>query len=202
MSPKKVPTLKLNANPLIQFKSWFKDAQKAKEPIPESMIVATATSDGFPTARVMLLKDVSKGGFVFFTNYESRKAEELTENPYGTIVFHWPLLERQVRIEGIIEKTPRKESIAYFKTRPRGSQIGAWASPQSSAISDRAVLEDAVEAFEKKFKGKEVPCPEHWGGFRLIPYRIEFWQGRQYRLHDRFVYVKKGSRWALVRLAP
>lgn len=192
----------LSPSPFQQFDIWFQDAVKAGEPIPEAMTLATSDRKGYPTGRVLLLKTFGEKGFVFFTNYQSRKGHELIENPFATIIFHWPRLQRQVRIEGRIKKTTRKESQEYFHTRPRESQIGAWASPQSSAIVSREFLEEEVAKLTRKFEGKEVPCPSHWGGYRLLPERIEFWQGRQARLHDRWVYAKKGRRWIRVRLAP
>lgn len=192
----------MNSDPIKQFALWFADAQKAKEPLPESMSVGTVDSDGRPSVRILLLKDFSAKGFVFFTNYESRKCEDMAENPHVALTFHWPRLERQVRIEGTVKKVSRRESVAYFATRPEGSQIGAWASPQSTAIHGRELLDERVEFFQKKFAGKKVPCPPHWGGYILAPERIEFWQGKKDRLHDRFLYLKSGRKWAQVRLAP
>lgn len=192
----------MKSDPIQQFAQWFTDAQKAKEPLPESMSVATADADGKPSARILLLKDFSKKGFVFFTNYESRKCSDLEENPQAALTFHWPRLERQIRIEGKVKKVSRRESEAYFSTRPHGSQIGAWASPQSTAISGREYLDECVEAVRQKFKGKRIPCPPHWGGYIVIPERIEFWQGKPDRLHDRFLYLKSGRTWKKVQLAP
>lgn len=192
----------MKTDPIQQFAEWFTDAQKAKEPIPESMAVATADSEGKPSVRILLLKEFSPKGFVFFTNYQSRKSSDLRENPQVALTFHWPRLERQIRIEGKVKKVTRAESQSYFSTRPKGSQIGAWASPQSTAINSRDYLDERVEAFEKKFKGKKILCPPHWGGFRVVPERIEFWQGRPDRLHDRFLFIKENKKWKLVRLAP
>lgn len=189
-------------NPFKQFEAWFQDARKAGEPLPESMALATSGPRGKPAVRIMLLKDVSKGGFVFFTNYTSRKGGELEANPVAAMAFHWPRLERQVRIEGKIQRTSRKESESYYKTRPRGSQLGAWASPQSKVIPDREFLEERLAKAEQTFFEGSIPCPEYWGGFRLVPERIEFWQGRPHRLHDRIVFVKKAGRWRVERLAP
>lgn len=189
-------------HPIEQFAEWFKEAQKSKEPLPESMSVATVDSDGNPSLRILLLKDFSEKGFVFYTNYESRKSSDLRENPRIALTFHWPSLERQIRIEGKAKKVSRQESQDYFKTRPYGSQLGAWASPQSTAISGRDYLDERVEVFQQKFRGKKIPCPPHWGGYCVTPQRIEFWQGQPSRLHDRYLYLKSGRHWKLIRLAP
>jgi pyridoxamine 5'-phosphate oxidase len=166
------------------------------------MTVATATAGGAPSARMMLLKGVEDGGFVFFTNYESRKAAEIEANPRAALVFHWPVLERQVRVEGTVARLDPAASEAYFRTRPRGSRIGAWASRQSAALADRAELEAQVREHEARFAGGEVPLPPFWGGFRLVPERIEFWQGRLNRLHDRLRFERAGTGWRAVRLYP
>ncbi len=166
------------------------------------MTVATATSDGAPSARMMLLKGVDPRGFVFFTNYQSRKSGELLSNPRAALVFHWAVLQRQVRVEGTVEKLPQDESEAYFRTRPRGSRIGAWASKQSAELSRRAELDQRFRECEARFAGQDVPLPPFWGGFRLTPLLIEFWQGRLNRLHDRVRYTREGSSWNVARLYP
>jgi pyridoxamine 5'-phosphate oxidase len=189
-------------DPLHQFNRWCDEAMAADVPEPNAMTLATAMVDFKPSARVVLLKGISHGGFVFFTNYMSRKGKELTWNPYASLVFFWPQLERQVRVEGRVEKIPREESEAYFKTRPRGSQIGAWVSRQSSAIENRATLENALVEIEKRFEGHEVETPDRWGGYVVLPQRVEFWQGRPDRLHDRLQYTLEEKRWVMDRLAP
>lgn len=193
----------VNPNPIRQFQAWFDDAKAAGLPLPEAMTVATATQDGRPSARLLLLKQVDEDGFVFFTNYHSAKAQDLDHNPYAALVFWWASLERQVRIEGTVTRTARQESQEYFQTRPRESQIGAWASPQSEVIDGREVLETRTRELEEKYSGREVDCPEHWGGYRLSPQRIEFWKGRVGRLHDRILYEREANgQWAIKRLAP
>ena len=193
----------LKADPVQQFDEWFKEVTKAGEPMPEAMTLATAGKDRIPSARMLLLKEFDSKGFVFYTNYDSRKAEEIDENPVAAMVFHWKKLERQVRIEGSLKKVTRKESQAYFNTRPRESRLGAWASPQSTAIPDRETLEKRLDEVRGRFEGQEkIPCPPNWGGYRLVPERIEFWQGQTARLHDRYVYVKEGRKWKQARLAP
>ena len=189
-------------DPIKQFQAWFDDAIAAGLILPEAMTVATATKDGRPSARVLLLKQVDTNGFVFFTNYLSGKAKDLDQNPYAALVFWWPPLERQVRIEGRVTKTSPEESREYFATRPRESQIGAWASNQSEVIDSREVLEKRKAEFEELYAGRKVDCPDHWGGDRLIPDRIEFWKGREGRLHDRIVYERREDCWAIKRLAP
>ena len=192
----------IDRDPIKQFQAWFNDAFEAKLPLPEAMTLATATRDGKPSARMVLLKQVDHDGFVFYTNYNSAKAEQLDENPYAAVVFYWPKLDRQVRIEGSITRTSREESLAYFATRPRESQIGAWASEQSEVIESRAVLEQHAEELEKEYADREIECPEHWGGYRLKPERIEFWKSRLGRLHDRILYQREGDSWTITRLAP
>ena len=166
------------------------------------MTLATATMDGAPSARMMLLKGVDARGFVFFTNYQSRKGDELLANARAALVFHWAVLQRQVRVEGTVTRLTLPESEAYFRTRPRGSQIGAWASRQSAELSSRAELDERVREVEKRFAHQDAPLPPFWGGFRLSPSMIEFWQGRVNRLHDRLRYTRTGSGWAVTRLYP
>lgn len=192
-------------NPLHQFKRWFDEAIADNVAEPNAMTLATATKEGKPSARILLLKDISEQGFVFYTNYESRKGQELAENPYAAMVFLWLQHERQVRIEGKIEKVSKEESAIYFNSRPKGSQIGAWASPQSQTIESRAVLEDKVAALELEYAADsaQIPMPDFWGGYILLPQRIEFWQGRSSRLHDRICYEKnEAGAWEVRRLAP
>ncbi|HEU4710773.1 MAG TPA: pyridoxamine 5'-phosphate oxidase [Pyrinomonadaceae bacterium] len=190
-------------NPIKQFQIWFDDAIAAGLPLPEAMNLATATPEGRPSSRMVLLKQVDDDGFVFFTNYHSAKAAQLESNPYAALVFYWAQLERQVRVEGKVERTSVQESAAYFDTRPRESQIGAWASPQSNVIADREVLEARARELEEYYRDREIECPGHWGGYRLRPDRIEFWKGRIGRMHDRLLYERltDGS-WTIKRLAP
>lgn len=193
----------LAKDPFRQFDKWFQEATAAKIAEPNAMTLATATRDGRPAARTVLLKGVDGRGFVFFTNYESRKGRELDANPRAALVFPWIALERQVIIEGPLAKVTREESEAYFHSRPLASQLSAWASAQSSIVSGRAVLEASLKAVEKKYAGQTVPLPPHWGGFRLNPETVEFWQGRRSRLHDRLRYRReKDGSWSVERLAP
>ena len=193
----------IDTDPVIQFRRWFDDAIAAGLKLPEAMTLATASADGRPSGRVVLLKGVDDRGFVFFTNYRSAKARDLDSNPRGALVFYWPQLDRQVRVEGSVRRTSTAESEAYFKTRPRESQIGAWASPQSDVIADRGVLERRATELERLYSDRDVDCPEHWGGYRLIPNRIEFWRSRPGRLHDRILYeLGDDGSWKISRLAP
>ncbi len=192
----------LRPDPLRQFEIWFADAGAAGIRLPEAMVLATATERGVPSARTVLLKGLDGGGFVFFTNYESRKGRELRENPFAALVFYWDALGRQVRVEGNVERIADAESDAYFRTRPLASRIGAWASPQSEAIESREALERRVAELAARFPGAEVPRPPFWGGFRLVPEALEFWQHRESRLHDRIRYRRRGTDWTIERLAP
>ena len=193
----------LARDPFRQFEKWFQEAEAAKLHEPNAMTLATATRDGRPSARTVLLKGLDGRGFVFYTNYESRKGRELAENPRASLVLPWIAIERQVLIEGTITKLSREESDAYFHTRPRASQLGAWVSQQSSIITGREVLEDAMKALDKKHAGAEVPLPPAWGGYRLAPETVEFWQGRRSRLHDRLRYRREtNGEWIIERLAP
>jgi pyridoxamine 5'-phosphate oxidase len=192
----------LAKDPYRQFEKWFHEAEAAKLVEPNAMILSTAGKDGRPSARTVLLKGFDGRGFMFFTNYESRKGRELEGNPHASLVFPWFPLERQVIIEGGVTKVSREESDAYFHSRPRASQIAAWASPQSTLISSRSVLEESVKVLEAKYAGREVPLPPHWGGWRVSPATVEFWQGRRSRLHDRLRYRRQKDEWIVERLAP
>jgi pyridoxamine 5'-phosphate oxidase len=190
-------------SPIAQFQKWFTEARQAEVLEPNAMTLSTVTPQGRPDARIVLVKDVDEEGFSFYTNYESRKGQDLEQHPFAALTFFWPELERQVRIEGDVEKVATGSSDAYFSSRPRGSQIGAWTSPQSREISNRGVLEIRQRDFEERFEGQDVPRPEHWGGYVVKPSRIEFWQGRASRLHDRIVYEKnQAGQWERRRLAP
>jgi pyridoxamine 5'-phosphate oxidase len=193
----------IDRDPIKQFQTWFNDAIEARLPLPEAMTLATATPDGKPSARMVLLKQVDHKGFVFFTNYRSAKAGQLDANPYAALVFYWSQLDRQVRVEGSVTRTSAQESRDYFLTRPRESQIGAWASAQSEVISGRDVLEQRARELEGLYCDREIDCPEHWGGYRLKPERIEFWKSRVGRLHDRILYeLQPDGSWTISRLAP
>jgi pyridoxamine 5'-phosphate oxidase len=191
------------ADPIKQFEVWFKEAQEAKVPEINAMTLSTATQDGRPSARVVLLKGFYEAGFIFYTNYLSRKGKEITKNPVAALTFFWPSMERQVRIEGTIEKVGKEQSEKYFHSRPKSSQVGALASPQSQEIESRDVLEKKWNDLEAEYDGREVPKPSFWGGYIVKPRMIEFWQGRPSRLHDRILYKKIDNKnWKKVRLAP
>jgi len=192
----------LHPDPVVQFSNWFRDAEQARAPQPEAMTLATADRQGRPSARIVLLRGVDERGFVFFTNYTSRKGEELQANPAAALLFYWPETSRQVRIEGRVAPLDPATSDAYFASRPRGSQLGAHASPQSRAIPDRAFLERHYDELTRKYADRQVPRPGHWGGYRLIPEVIEFWQQGEHRLHDRLRYRRSGEGWSVERLAP
>jgi pyridoxamine 5'-phosphate oxidase len=192
----------LAKDPFRQFEKWFQEALAAKVPEPNAMVLATAARDGVPSARIVLLKGIDGRGFVFFSSYESRKGRELEANPRASLVFPWITQERQVVVEGAVSRVTREESEAYFHSRPVASQLGAWASQQSTIIPGRAVLEDNLKALEKKYAGAEVPMPPHWGGYRLVPQAVEFWQGRRSRLHDRLRYRRGDDGWVIERLSP
>lgn len=190
-------------DPISQFRQWFSEAQKAEVPEPNAMTLSTVSAEGRPAGRIVLIKDINDEGFVFFTNYESRKGQEIEKNPFGALTFFWQPLERQVRLEGRLEKVAPAVSDTYFASRPRESQLGAWASPQSQEIQHRGMLEINEKNFEERFAGQEIPRPGHWGGYILLPDYAEFWQGRSSRLHDRIVYeLQPNKTWQRKRLAP
>ncbi len=209
-----MPAMTPESNPLELFQAWYRAAEKSGLFMPEAMALSTASPGGRPSSRMVLLKTADERGFVFFTNYESRKSNELDANPHASLLFHWPILQRQVRVEGRVERVSRDESDAYFQSRSRRSQIGAWASRQSRPLASRADLEEAARAQEAAFRGQDVPLPPHWGGWLVRPERMEFWQGRPFRLHDRLVFVRAGgeaaggfdeknrAKWEVERLYP
>ncbi len=192
----------VDANPIVQFHHWFDEACRAETLEPNAMTLATCDAEARPSARIVLLKEVTPQGFVFFTDYRSRKGQELTGNPYAALCFFWKEIERQVRVSGTVERIAREESAAYFSSRPVGSRIGAWASVQSTVIPGREWLESAVARAAATYADSDVPLPPHWGGFRVVPEELEFWQGRESRLHDRLRYQRAGEGWTLERLSP
>ncbi len=199
---KGLPEASAERDPIELFGEWFEEAKKSGILLPESASLATATKDGMPSSRMVLLKGFSADGFVFYTNYGSRKAREMDENPRASLLMHWTILQRQVRVEGGVERIGSDESEAYFRTRSRGSQVGAWASRQSEVLTDPATLRDGAAEIEDRFKNQEIPLPPFWGGYRLVPKRIEFWQGRLNRLHDRLVFTRAEVDWTTERLYP
>jgi pyridoxamine 5'-phosphate oxidase len=193
----------LAKNPFRQFEQWFQEAEAAKIAEPNAMTLATTGRDGRPAARTVLLKGCDGRGFVFYTNFESRKGRELDANPRAALLFPWVAMESQILIEGPVARVSREVAEAYFHSRPRGSQLAAWASPQSTTVAGRAVLEESYRVVDKKYEGRTVPLPPNWGGFRLAPETVEFWQGRRNRLHDRLRYRREpGGDWVVERLAP
>lgn len=192
----------LNEDPIVQFEDWFRYACETVPLDPNAVTLSTVDGQNRPSSRTVLLKSFDERGFVFFTNYESRKAADMQGNPNVSLLFFWSDAARQVKINGKAEKIPTSESLKYFLSRPRGSQIGAWVSNQSSVISSRSLLENEFQKLKQKFRNKDVPLPSFWGGYRVVPEQIEFWQGRRNRLHDRFQYSRDGDGWAIERLAP
>ena len=190
-----------DADPLRQFERWFEDALRAKLPLPNAMTLATVTPAGAPSARIVLLKGLEQGGFVFYTNYLSRKGRELERSARACLLLLWSDLERQVRVDGVVQKVTAAESDAYYATRPLGARLSAWASAQSEKVESRKVLETSMEDTKRRY-GDAPPRPPHWGGYRVTPQEIEFWQGRADRLHDRLVYRRKGDSWTIERLSP
>ena len=193
----------LESDPIVQFEKWFREAWDENYPMPHAMSLATASAEGLPTVRTVLLKGYDTNGFVFFTNYGSRKAKQISNNPQAALLFPWVRLGRQVTVAGRVEKISKSESVQYFLSRPRGSQLSAWASAQSTVISSRAILESAFATVKRRFADGEVPLPDFWGGYRVDPDSIEFWQNRKDRLHDRFLYNRgENGAWRIDRLAP
>lgn len=192
----------LEVDPFAQFENWYIDVLSADIDEPNAMVLSTSTADGRVSARVVLLKGIEKGGFVFFTNYHSRKGLQLTGNPFAALTFHWKELERQVRIEGYVKKVSRRESENYFNQRPFESRLSASVSPQSAVVPDRPFLEALRDSVVLELGGQEPKCPDNWGGYRLIPHQVEFWQGRENRLHDRLQYRLSSRKWIVERLAP
>jgi len=193
----------VNEDPIVQFNLWLEDALTSQVPEPNALTLSTVSEDGRPSGRIVLLKGLEQGKFIFYTNYQSQKGKELEKNPACGLTFFWPELERQVRIEGMASRTDIYSSEKYFQSRPRESQVGAWASPQSSMIVNRDILEERVKKIEEKYKGFEkLPKPKQWGGFAVEPLKIEFWQGRPNRLHDRILFTRMDGAWKIHRLAP
>jgi pyridoxamine 5'-phosphate oxidase len=192
----------INKNPVSQFEKWFKEAIDSKVNEPNAMSVSTVNKEGKPSSRIVLLRNFNETGFVFYTNYKSRKGEEANENVHAALLFFWPELERQVRIEGVLKKQTSEQSDLYFNARPRGSKLGAWTSEQSKVIASRKILDEEYERLSKKYPDENVPRPPHWGGYVLQPLNIEFWQGRPSRLHDRILFTKENNNWRIERLAP
>ena len=193
----------LESDPIVQFEKWFREAWDENYPMPHAMSLATASAEGLPTVRTVLLKGYDSNGFVFFTNYGSRKAKQISNNPQAALLFPWVRLGRQVTVAGRVEKISKSESVQYFLSRPRGSQLSAWASAQSTVISSRAILESAFATVKRRFADGEVPLPDFWGGYRVDPDNIEFWQNRKDRLHDRFLYNRgENGAWRIDRLTP
>ena len=197
-----IPEAAADRDPIELFGEWFKAAGESGIFLPEATALATATASGVPSVRMVLLKGVDARGFVFYTNYGSRKATDLETNPRAALCFHWAVLERQVRVEGTVERVSQEESEAYFASRPRGSRIGAWASNQSAPLPSREVLEERVRRFEKEYPGEEIPLPPFWGGYLLRPSLVEFWQGKADRLHERLVFARDAGAWTTRRLFP
>ena len=203
MNPTALLENDLDKSPFSQFARWFEEAKQQQPQLPEAMTVSTCGTDGIVSSRVCLLKSFDEHGFLFYTNYNSRKGTQISENPRLSLCFFWPVLDRQVRIEGVAVKATAEEADAYFATRPRGSQLGAWASSQSTVIPGRGALDQRFRDLEANHRDKPVPRPPHWGGYRVIPVTIEFWQGRPDRLHDRFVYrLREPKDWIIERLSP
>lgn len=192
----------LERDPVLQFKTWFDEVLRANLPEPNAMTLATSTLEGVPSARIVLLKSFDQHGFVFFTNYQSQKGQELERNPQAALLFFWPALERQVRIVGSVSKISREQSKLYFHSRPVGSQLGAWASQQSQVLAERKELDERVEELARQYAGQTIPLPPSWGGFSVRPGTFEFWQARVNRLHDRFRYTRAGDKWRIERLFP